>query len=392
MRLAALILGWTMAAWGGICPANYGWYQSYTVAAGQITGTLTDFPAVLPISNTNWKTTGNGGKSADPGAQGYDIVVTDGANLMQFELEGHGGSSTTYDGTAGSAVIWVRIPSAAVGSIVYVCMGNSSISTYQGSTNADATHSAWASKFLAVWHLNNGSTASYADATPNGYNGTNTSTTATSSGQVDGAIALSGSSQYVSVAQSANALTPANFTLEGWVYSGGQTAYQTPFAEPRSPGAAYDFAVKLDSGSSGNKMRCYAYKGNSGTLIGPISESGTFSTSTWYHYACKWDGTNLVLYRNGANVGSTTGTGSANTDGGTYTFSIGYNNYSGTPQGFWNGRLDEVRLQNVGQSDAWIAATYNNASAPATFWTVGSLTPYSPSTKVARRLISGGGN
>jgi len=378
-KLIALLMLWSAAAFAQVCPAGYGWYQTYTVKASQITGTLTNFP-VLVVNNSNWATVANGGKVQN--SNGYDIVWTAGTTtVLSFELVGHGGSSTTYDATTGNAEFWINVSSAAVGSVIYSCFGNSSINTYQGSDSGT-----WNSNYLFVHHYANGSTASYADSTSHALNGVNTSTTATT-GEIDGGIALSGSSQYVTVTGSSNQLTTANFTLEGWFYQTGTHAFQALIMEPRSTGASSDFAAKMDTSSgTTNKVRCYFYKGNSASLVGPVTDPNTITGSTWIHYACKWDGTNLVLYRNGANVANTTSSGNANTDGATRPFCIGMDDYpAGTPEDFWQGRIDEVHMLNVGEPDAWFAAEFNNGSSQSGFWTIGTLT----ANAVAARKIIG---
>ena len=102
--------------------------------------------------------------------------------------------------------------------------------------------------------------------------------------------------------------------------------------------------------------------------------SSNFSTSAFLHFASTHAaGVNnsVNVYYDGAlNNGTPANSGSnANPANSGVNLYFGKDGADSTPY-YYNGAMTEVRLSSVVRSAAWISATYNSQSAPASFYAV----------------------
>src|SRR5690606_19988117 len=95
---------------------------------------------------------------------GNDILFTssNGTTKLSHQIE-------SYVSASGDLVAWVEIPtlSSSTNTVIYMYYGNGAAANQQNVTGT------WDANFRGVYHLN----GSFADATVNAYNGTNTGTT-----------------------------------------------------------------------------------------------------------------------------------------------------------------------------------------------------------------------
>jgi len=94
--------------------------------------------------------------------------------------------------------------------------------------------------------------------------------------------------------------------------------------------------------------------------------SGNISTGTWYHVVVTWNGSTAKLFLNGSEVDSYSHSGTMSYS--TTQAFIG----ARAAQNKWDGKLDEIRLADIGLSDSWAPTAYNNQNSPSTFYTIGS--------------------
>jgi hypothetical protein len=318
------------------------------------------------------KTTANGGHTLN--ANGYDIIfVNGGGSLLNFEMVGHGSSSTTHSPTTGNVEFRVNIASLAEGSVIYMCYGNAAITTYQG--NDPAT---WNSAYKGVWHLNNiGATLSATDST--GYsNGTVTGATG-GAGQLSGAGVFSGTLQYIDLGNTAalQSLT-GDITVEAWVKPTDYSNYNGILAKWQSgTGCAAPFDSYIIAGSEAANAGKVRFQRGSGSTCNNAVSNSAIPTGTWTYVAISMSGTSVSFYKNGAADG-----------GGTISGTIGDSGrhaYIGTREDLGNGTmfkgsLDEMKVSNVARSANWILTNYRNESAPGSFYTVGSESTSGPSS------------
>jgi hypothetical protein len=125
------------------------------------------------------------------------------------------------------------------------------------------------------------------------------------------------------------------FTIEGW-FNTTDTS-QVTLMEKKTNGATYDYIIYLNNPSQG-KIQVY-FNGIEDT--GLVS-SGTFSTSTWNHFALVRSGTTLTLYLNGVSQGSSTSS-SAATFRNTNNIWIGVDD-NNPKRFYYTGYVDDIRI------------------------------------------------
>ena len=337
---------------------------------------LANFPMLISGTFAYMKTAANGGAIQHTVAQPlYSLAVPADlkfatssrceSELLKWEFE-------SYDATTGAVNVWVQIPvlSHTADSVIYMCYGDATVTTWQGG----AKGSAWDSNYVAVYHFPDGSTLSLKDSTTNANDGTGGGTPGATSGQIDGGIGgFNGSTAiYVDYAHptSVNGLT--KLTYEAWI-------------NPHANSSSISPLLSKASGSSSGTNFYLDQSGGSpdGTIIGQIgylttnatskSTAHTYARDVWQKVAMTYDqsGDRTVhLYYNGNEVSYSTQTASV----GTIRADTAYPLYAGatgaTATSKYSGALDEVRVSKDARSADWIRTEYNNQSSPATFYTI----------------------
>jgi hypothetical protein len=327
------------------------YYSPISINSAQVPTTQTDFPMLVSVTDTRFKTVINGGHVQN--ASGFDIRPYSDSGLTSaitgYELE-------RYNAITGEIVMWVKVASLSSSTTpIYLAYGDSSISTDGSSATT------WSNSFNSVYHLKDGTTLSVSDSTGN-HNGTNHSATA-ATGQIDGGGGfVSASSQYIDCGFVWH-IGGANATISAWVKA---TSFPNAYNGPFGWNNGTDQFVLLIK-STGKLGVFYANGGGGVNYDG--TGTNTLSTGTWYYLtATTGTGLPLIGYVN-ASVDKTVGTSNALRSA-DVTFAIGQD--SGAGSRFWNGAIDEVRVSTVARSADWISTEYNSQSAPGTFATLGS--------------------
>ena len=354
-RLTVLLLLFMAAA--AMAPTASAAWDSYRVIVinhTEVNGTadLSSFPVLINYT-ADWL------KNADSGdhvrrADGYDIVFTDADNttLLDYEIE-------KYDGTAGTLVAWVRIPTLKhdVNTTIRLWYGNSGASDWSNPTGV------WDDDYKGVWHLLGDGTTSLPDATSNSNTGTKQAAgpTNTASGQIDGAQDFDGSNDYVNITGLTTDLSDGgDFTIEAWVKADGETeTYGITQAHDMGPTPAYasDFIFFYQhSGTSLFWMRSVT-----------LAEPDGFAPTQWNHIAMVWDKSAATYegFVNGESIGTS---GTVTGYGGTGSVKIGTR--GDATSSFFGGTMDEVRVSASARSAGWIKTGYNNQDSPSTFYSV----------------------
>jgi len=172
-------------------------------------------------------------------------------------------------------------------------------------------------------------------------------------GEVGRAFQFSGTNQNV-VVSNAPGLNPTNgITLEAWVY---------PTHVPALDEIAMDIASK--DGETSNRQYLLTLDGHQvfsahiGVPSGLRQIYGTtpVQANHWYHVVETYNGSNFILYVNGAVDASMPVTGSIITT--TQPLRIGGGSPPNTPPYFFKGKIDEVTLYNRALSPAEVAGIY----------------------------------
>ena len=196
---------------------------------------------------------------------------------------------------------------------------------------------------------NEGTGTTVGDGSGNGHAGTLTGSGTWGTGKSGSALALNGSTDYVSLP--ANLVTDlTDFTVCAWVYWNASRNWERVFdfgsgtgrymfLTPRSSSGVVRFAITVDGGNGEQAV--------TGTAALP--------TAQWVHVAVTLAGQTATLYVNGTAVGSNTAEYFPPWQlGGTTQNWIGRSQYSADP--YFNGRIDEFRIYRGALSAADIAA------------------------------------
>jgi len=339
----------------------YSFYRTITIDHTKCgSANSTNFPVAFFGTYTYLKTVGNGGNVTS--SSGYDIVfATDntGGTLYDFEL-------VTYSATTGAVEFHIRIPtlSHTVDTVIYMFYGNSSVTTYQGNTNAT-----WNSSFKGVYHFGDASSLILTDSTSNANTvslpGANNPTA--TAGQVGGAC--------VSVNTGGSTLTKTNptglpasagtLTLSCWLKT-SETAVEViwGFGQATSNIEVY---MAINGAAAGKAS------------IGDVSAHGGRSTTSvndgnWHHVVATYDGASgNKFYCDGA-LQDTRSQALAWSNANTQTAIFEIPNVGGTSYHYF-GTLDEIRIRNDVQSTDEVTTQYNNQFDPTTFYTIGAAVP-----------------
>src|SRR2546428_11772733 len=129
---------------------GYTYRRTITIDHTKVPNTdLSNFPVLISGTYSYLATTSNGGNVQN--ANGYDVIFTSDtgcANKLDHEVESYK--------TNGEVRYWVKVPTVshtAPDTTIYMCYGNTSISSSQENKNG-----VWESYFLNVLHFGNGTT------------------------------------------------------------------------------------------------------------------------------------------------------------------------------------------------------------------------------------------
>lgn len=371
-RLFSLIAIFTL--WLGIQTphafAAFSFERSITIDHTKVSSAdQSNFPILVASTTYSFlETAGNGGKVQN--GEGFDIgFYSDSACTSKLSWE-----TERYTPTTGDVIYWVSVPTVSHSSdtVVYVCYGDSSVTTDQS-----ATTTVWSNdgNYKLVYHLGNGTSLSLSDSTSNANTGTNGGAVATSSQIGTGASFSHGSSQYIQLGSNVTISGP--FTVSGWY-----KYYSASFTQI------------LVGGEFGNTNRipgiCCTTKY---VVTASSSDQASASLGTagvWNYFSLERDSSNLwTISTNGA-AGVSLFSGAAKGE----LLGVQYLAKDITGESL-DGGLGEVHLASINRSAGWVTTEYNNQLLPdkaggATgFYTLGAETPLSTGTVSPKLVISG---
>lgn len=194
-----------------------------------------------------------------------------------------------------------------------------------------------------------------------GFTGTNTSVTYGAGKIRNGAVMDGVASKFVITDVSALKIT-GQFSVQAW-FKGTSTdsiIYESYSGNPNVAG------YRLETNDVGGVGKATVLSGkNTGTTLGTdyqfINGSTTVTDGAWHHMVGVYNGTNLIIYVDGASNGSVAWANNPAFAATNY-IRIGCRNASGTDGNFVNGTIDEVAVWSRAITAAEVSQLYNGGS------------------------------
>tara|TARA_B110000305_G_scaffold150943_1_gene167468 strand:+ start:668 stop:2317 length:1650 start_codon:yes stop_codon:yes gene_type:complete len=340
-------------------PSGYSYGKKITIDNTKVSGSgsHTNFPVLISLTDNDLRTTGNSGYVQS--SNGYDIIFTsgNGSTTYSHEIE-------KYNASTGEFVAWVNVPSlsATANTEINMYYGNSSITSNPSST------STWNSDYIVNMHMDDNPTGTIGNSSQQTFTASSFGSMTSSdivTGKIGSGTDFDGSNDGYSMTRNTTLdLNTNDFTFSCWFKTDAISGIQTLFSKNPTGGGVPGFG-NLSIQSSGTLTFYFKASGGAQTYT---ATSTTVSANTWYNFHITGDVANDVvkIYLNGSLISTVT------VDAGG-SLANGQNQYFGcynTSYYRFNGVLDEMRIALTDFSADWIATEYNNQSSPSTFYSV----------------------
>ncbi|HTR56400.1 MAG TPA: LamG-like jellyroll fold domain-containing protein [Kofleriaceae bacterium] len=293
---------------------------------------LVDFPLLVILDDTR----------ADRAAMrpdASDLRFYDSAgNVLPLEIEQVGAPG------AAPLVGWIRV-SLDVGAMQTI-----GVDYGQPDPPPLPAGSVWSADYAAVYHL-----ADLTDATTNHHDGAwSGGAQATVTGQIGPTQQYVGAQMdSIGVADAAD-LAFTQITASGWLYAqtlAAASGYAAIVSRENGNGVNDDFWIGCDD--AGPEIDAVVTTSTGAQLGGPSAQP--LSLATWTHIAMTYDGAKVVIYEDGAAILTKPVTGTMLRGAHPILLGADRNNGGAADADFVDGMIDEVRLEHVARSPAWIA-------------------------------------
>jgi len=312
-------------------------FKTATIQTGQVTGTLTDFPVTVDLS---------------------DVGITTLAEAESVRVYSDSAKSTELAREIVSATeMYVKVPSASTSTSIYVDFDG--VQSDYAATATYGRNNVW-SDYYRVFHLNESSGSVAVDSTGN-QDGTYQGSlpTQVTSDYINGHDLVIGNGDYVSGLGTAQ-LNNQDFTVTSYLHR--DTSSNFGVLGKNQSGVSFEIRLEI---SSGNTLR-NRIKTSPGTDIN-FTGSTNLAAGTDYHCAWTFDVSAIAgeVFVNGSSDGTGTGSGTmfanssdlvigaSRNDGGTYPY---------------DGSIYMLRVRREVMSDDWISAESNCVMNPTAFW------------------------
>ena len=322
-----------LLSWQKLMPIEFSGYPADA-------GTLTNFPALIILSNT---AAGAGFDYADFLSPPWDdlrFAADDKTTPLDFEVESWNPGGLSY--------VWVRIPELTNNTLIHALWGKGGVIAPPCATNG----SVWDDKYRAVWHMNDGAdNAHISDSSSNRHSGVKKA--AASPVETDAVVGKGQkfSSNYINV----TGLSDPGKTHTISMLINGTSAAASLYAFDVQSG-------RLLVGWSSDSAKLGIY-GTSWANFGNVP-----SLSVWHHIVFLFESSGSAnCYVDGVKYGSTLShtpavIGGAVSIGCRYSFDSYY----------FPGMLDEIRVSSVIRSSNWIRACFMNMASNSVFNSYGA--------------------
>lgn len=229
------------------------------------------------------------------------------------------------------------------------------------------------SGLVGHWALDEPSGTFTFDSSASANNGNTVGTPTWTTGKLDGALTLNGSSQYVTLADIDVATT---ITLEAWVRP---SATQTSKVISKFSGSS-DTQGNISLASN-----VPSFTITTGGTLRTATAGAALSNSVWTHLVATYDGATAKLYVNGVEAASTAATGAIATN--TYVWTVGRD--ANASSNYFNGTVDNVKIFSTALDGAQVAEEYraqNNGVSSGL--SLGQVTPGVSNTALFSAIVA----
>ena len=340
---------------------EYDYNRSITIYGDSIKGSspLSNFPVLVKLHEAELRDVSNGG-NVETGA-GHDIVFTDNNDVvLNHELD-------SYNPATGEVLAWVKIPVLTPGQAYNfkVWYGNASQNT---STSSAST---WSSDYVGVYHLSesgNGTSGEYSDATSNNFGGRGGAGNSSrvpvkvDTGKIGAAQKFSG--DFIEVPFNSAFNLPTSYSISAWVWLEGRTS------------GTSNIQVILNKQSGGHTNRNFwlvhwdsKWQARISPSTRTVTDPENSEVKTWVYLTLTAGSNELKIYANGE-LKDTESYSSISTQ----SSPVVIGNENGTSR-YFEGLIDELRVNNTTKSDGRILTEYINQNKPEEFINVGAEQP-----------------
>lgn len=338
------------------------WYNASWLCRKKITinhnrvqgSNQTNFPVLISFTDSSLRLS-PAGKVQN--ASGYDIIFTDqNGTKLDHEIE-------SYDGTNGTVVMWVRIPtlSYTVDTAIYIYYDNNSIATSQENKTG-----VWNGNYSAVYHLKEsavGAAGDFKDSTSHNVSSANTTNEPTqTAGKIGYGQAFNGVAQQIDMGNYLD-IGPTDFTLSAWIKPPNVSTFMPIIAKRTAGGSYIQYQFSIGSiDAVGNPAESkgvilYTYNGS----FTQDYYTSDFIDGNWHYVVATRVGGQIHIYVDGVDQSLTAVNDNViSTDLSNFSdFRIGNSN---SPF-FYNSPMDEVRISTAyARNSDWIKTEYYNQS------------------------------
>jgi len=329
--------------------ANWQFRQTISFNNAAQTENLTDFPVLIALdsSRIDYTNTQN---------DGGDLRFTDSdGTLLAYEIQSWDETGTSY--------VWVKVPQidgSSNNDYIWMYYGNAGAANGQ-----DTTGAVWNNGYTAVYHLDEPGT-SFADATTNHVNATDSTTTVSATGQIGAARDFNGTTDSINLGSNQDFINNASMaSMSAWINTDTIAAGSADIVSVTVDGTATTSGSRLGIARDGSNVLVYARTmDDSSDVVNVTTTTNPLTANTWQHVTVVADyaSDTIKIYVDGVEQATTgtpnftlsaiPGTNSANG-------AIGSNEGTGGGAEF-DGTIDEARISNAGRSADWIKAQYEN--------------------------------
>jgi len=204
---------------------------------------------------------------------------------------------------------------------------------------------------VGYWHFDEGTSTIVHDTTGYGSNGSIQGAPAWDSGsscKAGECLDFNGSSDFITVTSTEALDVEDSVSVSAWLYTNG-TSRQSVVAMGDGNDYTNNYQIFIDTQAT--------FSVGEGSYATYASKAGAITSGSWYHIVGTFDGSTAKVYVNGSLGGQDTFSGTRQSGG---SLRIGSRAYSGSPQWYFNGIIDEIRIYDSVLSEDEILDMYND--------------------------------